>query len=467
MTASATMAPETPAATSDAAVDALRSRLRGQLLRQGDDGYDAARAVWNAMIDRRPALIARCVEASDVVASVEFARAQGLPLSVKGGGHNVAGKAVLDGALTIDLSPMKSIRVDPAASTAWAEPGVLWEEFDRETQAFGLATVGGVVGSTGIAGLTLGGGQGWLSGKLGLTVDNLLAADVVLADGRFVRARAEENADLFWALRGAGANFGVVTSFEYRLHPVTTVLGGMVLHPLDRAGDVLRFYREFAPTQPDELTTYAALLTGPDGTPVVALVACYVGQDGQTTEGEHVLAPLRGFGRPLADTFAPIPYQAMQGLIGPGFPHGRQNYWKSGLTDRITDAAIEAVVEFARRVPSPHTAIVFADVHGAAARIPAAETAYAHRDLQFDLAILASWLDPADSERNIGWTRHLFAAVEPELAGGIYVNELGDDDGTDRVRRAYGDNYRRLAELKARYDPANLFRANQNIAPAR
>jgi hypothetical protein len=449
-------------APSDADVRSFRERLHGPLLRPGDGGYDAARAVWNAMIDRRPALIARCANAADVIAAVEFAREHGLPLSVRGGGHGVAGKAVVDGGLMIDLSAMKGVRVDPVIRTASAEPGVLWEEFDRATQAHGLATTGGVVGSTGIAGLTLGGGQGWLAGKFGLTIDNLLAAEVVLADGRLVRASADQEPDLFWALRGAGANFGVVTSFTYRLHPLSTVLGGMVVHPLDRGRDVLRFYREFAPTQPDDLTTYAAVLTGPDGDPVVALVACHAGD---STEAEHDLAPLRGFGRPVVDTIAPIPYREMQGLIGLGFPHGRYNYWKSGLTERYGDALIDAAIEFGGRAPSSHSAIVFIDVHGAAGRVPVEATAYGNRPFPHDLAILASWIDPAESDRNVAWTRDLFAALESELSGGVYVNNLGDDD-SDPIRRAYGPNYERLAVLKRRYDPTNLFRANQNIPPA-
>jgi FAD/FMN-containing dehydrogenase len=450
-------------AIDETAAQSLRRHLHGRLLQPGDEGYDAARAVWNAMIDRRPALIVRCADAEDVRTAVSFAGEHGLPVSVKGGGHNVAGKAVCDGGLMIDLSPLKAIRVDPGAATARAESGLLWEEFDRATQDHGLATVGGVVGTTGIAGLTLGGGQGWLTGRFGLTLDNLLAVDLVTADGVARQASADENPDLFWAMRGAGANFGVATSFVYRLHPLTTVLGGMVIHPLDRARDVFRFYRDFARTQPDESTTYAGVLTGPDRNVVVALVACYAGP---LSEGEHVLAPLRGFGRPLADTIAPIPYLAMQGLIGPSFPHGRRNYWKSGLTDRITDATIDAVVEGGRTVPSPQTAIVFADCHGAYSRVDNAATAYGHRDLQFDLVILSSWVDPADDERNIEWTRGLFAAVEPELGDGVYVNDLGDDDGSARVRLAYGDNYDRLALLKRRYDPANLFRMNQNILPA-
>lgn len=440
----------------------LRARVQGGMLEPMDAGYDGARTVWNAMIDRRPGLIARCASAADVAAAVGFAQEHGLLLSIKGGGHNVAGRAVCDGGLMIDLSAMKRIEVDAERRTARVDPGVLWEELDRATQAAGLATVGGVVGSTGVAGLTLGGGQGWLTGKFGLSLDNLTAVDVITADGRLLRASADEHPDLFWAMRGAGTNFGVAISFEFRLHPISTVLGGLVVHPLERARDVLRFYQEFAPTQPDELTTYAAMLTLPDGTPIVALVACYAGD---IAEGEHLLAPVPGFGRPVVDTVAPIPYVEMQGLIGPGFPHGRRNYWKSGMTNAITDGVIDAVVHFGQRVPSPHTAIVVADCHGAYSRVGNADTAYAHRDLQFDLVILSSWVDAVATEENIGWTRDLFAAVEPHLADGIYVNDLDSDDGQERVRRAYGENYERLARLKGLYDPTNLFRQNSNIPP--
>jgi hypothetical protein len=446
----------------EAAIQAFGAGLRGALLRPGDEGYDRARRVWNAMIDRRPALIARCAAAADVMASVAFAREHGLPVSIRGGGHNVAGHAVCDGGLMIDLSPIKHIWVDPGTRTARAAPGVLWQEFDHETQAFGLATVGGVVSTTGIAGLTLGGGQGWLTGKYGLTLDNLLSADVVTADGALVRASSTEHEDLFWALRGAGANFGVVTSFEYRLHPVSTVLGGMVVHSLDRATDVLRFYREFAAAQPDEVTTYAGLLTTPDGIPVVALVTCCLGP---LDEGERIIAPLRRFGSPVADTIRPIPYTAMQAIIGASFPPGRLNYWKSSLTNEVTDEAIETIVDYIRRVPSPFTAVVFADCHGAYSRVDKGATAYSHRDLQYDLVILSSWVAAADSDRNIRWTRELFDALQPHMSQHAYVNDLGDDEGSERVRNAYGTNYARLVELKNRYDPANLFRLNQNIKP--
>ena len=444
-------------------VDAFRNQLQGVALAPDDPGNDDARRVWNAMVDKRPALIARCASANDIAAAVRFARERDLTISIRGGGHNVAGLAVSDGGLMIDCAPMKGIVIDPEARTARAEPGVLWGEFDQATEAHALATVGGVVSTTGIAGLTLGGGQGWLTGKYGLTLDNLLAAEVVTADGERVRASAEEHPDLFWALRGAGANFGVVTSFEFRLHQLgPTVLGGMVVHPLAHAREVLRFYREFAAAQPDELTTYAALLTTPDSAPVVALVCCYAGT---LEDGEHAVEALRRFGSPVADTIGPLPYLGVQGIIGEGFPAGRLNYWKSSLLREINDEIIEALADFAGRVPSPLTAIAIADTHGAYGRVAADATAYAHRDLPFDLVILSSWTDPAETDRNITWTRSLYEAVRPHAGSGVYVNDLDRDEGQERVREAYGVNYARLADLKRLWDPDNVFRTNHNIVP--
>jgi hypothetical protein len=440
---------------------AFRARLRGPLLLSGDEGYDEARTVWNALIDHRPALIARCSGAADVVAAVQFARQHDVLVSIKGGGHGVAGKAVCDGGLMIDLSRMKSIRVDPVARIVRAEPGVLGTDLDRETQAFGLATPVGTVSSTGIAGLTLGGGQSWLGSKYGFAIDNLLSADIVTADGTLRTASPTQYEDLFWGIRGAGHNFGVVTSFEYRLHPVGPVLGGLVIHPLSEAVNVLRFYRDFTASQPDELQTWAGILTTPDGNAVVALVPCYVGS---LSEGERLLAPLRRFGSPVADTVAPIPYVAMQTLFDAALPHGRLGYWKTGLTNRIDDAVIGATVEYASRVPSPHTIIIFAELHGAYSRIGKTDTAYYHRDMQYDLIALSVWTDPADTERNIRWTRDIFAAWEPHLAPAAYVNDLGDE-GEERVRSAYGENYARLVALKAKYDPTDFFCLNQNIKP--
>jgi FAD/FMN-containing dehydrogenase len=444
-----------------AVVDDFRSSWWGELLGPSDTGYDAVRTVWNGMIDRRPALIARCRGASDVIQAVNFAREQQLPVSVRGGGHNVAGNAVCDDGLMIDLSLMNGIRVDPTARTARAEPGLLWNEFDLETQAFGLATVGGTISTTGIAGLTLGGGAGWLSGKHGLTVDNLLSVDIVTADGILRHASPSEHADLFWAVRGAGANFGVVTSFEYRLHAVgPMVTGGLVVHAAAQAGDVLRFYRDFAATQPDELTTYAALLTMPDGAQVIALATCYVGPP---DESERVIAPLRTFGAPVADMLGPLPYTSMQAMLDASFPYGRQNYWKSNYVATLTDAAIETIVEHAAAVPSPHTVVVIHDFHGAVGRVTPDATAFPHRAPAHSVGIFSNWENIADSERNSSWTRAFSDALQPH-ASGVYVNDLGSE-GQERVRSAYGTNYERLLALKRTYDPANFFRMNQNIAP--
>jgi hypothetical protein len=445
----------------EGAVEALRTRLRGPLLRAGDAGYDEARTIWNALIDHRPALVARCAGVADVIATVQFAREHDLLVSIRGGGHNIAGKAICDGGLMLDLSRLKSIRVDPVARTVRAEPGVLGGELDRETQAFGLATPVGTVSTTGIAGLTLGGGQSWLSSKYGFAIDNLLSVDIVTADGILRTASATQHDDLFWGIRGAGHNFGVVTSFEYRLHAVGPVLGGMVLHPFNRAAEVLRFYREFTASQPDELQTWAGILTGPDGNLVVALIPCYVGS---LEAGERLLAPLRRFGSPVADTVAPIPYVTMQSMFDAALPPGRLDYWKTGLTDRLDDEVIAAAVEYARQVPSPLSVIIFAEFHGAYSRVGKTDTAYYHRDLQYDLLALSVWTDPAETPRNIRWTRELFAAWEPHLPRAVYVNDLGDE-GEERAQSAYGENYSRLVALKTTYDPTNFFRHNQNIKP--
>ncbi len=447
----------------ESAIAEYKSHVRGELLGPKDSGYDDTRRVWNGMIDRRPALITRCTGAADVMAAVRFAREHDLLVSIRGGGHNIAGNAVCDGGLMIDLSRMKSIRVDPVARTVRAEPGVLWGEFDRETQAFGLATTGGLISTTGIAGLTLGGGQGWLASKHGFTIDNLLSVDVVTADGNLLTARASENEELFWAMRGAGHNFGVATSFEYRLHPVGSVLGGMTIHPFDRATNVLRFYREFAADLPDELTTGVGILRGPDGNLVVAMVVCYAGS---LDEGRRVLAPLRRFGPPLADTIAPVPYTTQQTMLDAAFPYGRLNYWKSVLTDELNDEVIAALVHFGGRMPSPLSAIPIMDFHGAYRRVGKTETAYYHRDLRYDIVIAANWTDRADSERNVQWARELYEALQPHLPRGVYVNDLDCDEGADRIRHAYGENYERLATLKRKYDPTNFFRVNQNIRPS-
>jgi FAD/FMN-containing dehydrogenase len=454
------VASHAPSLSADLVSD-FGARLRGPLLRPGDAGYDAARSVWNAMIDRRPALIVQPRGAADVIAAVTFARENGFELSIKGGGHNVAGKAVVDNGLMLDMSLMKSIRVDPEQRVVRAEPGVLLGELDAETHAFGMATPAGTISTTGIAGLTLGGGQSWLASKYGFTVDNLLAVDIVTADGTLRHASETDNPDLFWAIRGAGANFGVVTSFEYRLHPVHTVLGGMVLHPFAHAREVLQFYGQYTSNLPDELTTFCGLLTAPDGNLLIALIICYVGE---LEEGERVVAPLRLFGSPVADTIGPVPFTAQQQLFDAAFPHGRRNYWKTNLTSTLGDGLIEAIVEHMPRAPSPGNAVLIVEFHGAYRRVANDTMAYPHRDLQYDVMVLGNWIDPVDDERNIAWVRALQMALAPDVSERAYVNDLGEE-GEHRARLAYGENYERLRALKRQYDPTNVFRHNQNIQP--
>jgi FAD/FMN-containing dehydrogenase len=363
----------------------------------------------------------------------------------------------------IDLSLMKGIHVDPAAQTAWAQPGVLWQDFDHETQAFGLATTGGVVGETGIAGLTLGGGVGWLVRKHGLVCDNLLAADVVTADGQLRRATSHENAELFWGLRGGGGNFGVVTAFQYRLHPVPAILGGLVIHPRAAARDVVRFHRDFVASAPEELTSYVALLTTPDGLPVVGVASCYCGD---LREGERVLSPLRKFGSPLVDQMQPMPYTGMQGLFGPSFPWGHRNYWKSSFLRELPDGAIDAVVTHADRGRSPLSAVALEYYGGAASRVAPGATAFPHRAATYNLIVLGQWREAAEDPVHIAWARDLWDAIQPWSSGAVFMNALGEDASPNAVREAYGANYARLAALKATVDEKNLFRLNQNIAPA-
>ena len=444
------------------ALEALAERLRGPLLRTGDAGYDAARRVWNGMIDRRPALIARCAGAGDVMTAVRFARDHGLLVSVKGGGHNITGNAVCEGGLMIDLSPMKGMRVDPSRRTVRAEAGLTWGEFNRETQAFGLATTGGVVSTTGIAGLTLGGGLGWAMGKHGLSCDNLLSADIVTADGEFRTASAEQNPDLFWGLRGGGGNFGVVTSFEYRLHPLTSVLAGMVVHPWDKARDVLRFYRDFCRTCPDEMLAAAALMTSHEGDQVAVIVVSYIGD---LDKGEAAVAPVRQFGAPLVDTIAPTSYVALNSLFDAAVPYGDvHRYWKSSFLKNIGDDLIEILVSRAAKFLSPMSMVMFFHLHGAATRVDRDATAYSLRDDQWDYDVISQWTDPAEAPRHIQWTRDYWNAVEPFASGEVYVNHL-DAEEAGRITGAYSRNYPRLVGLKNKYDPTNLFRMNQNIKP--
>ncbi len=453
----------TGASITDAVVEEYRAGLRGRLLRPGDDAYDEARQLWNGMFDRQPAMIARCVGAADVVRAVNFGREHRLLLAVRGGGHSFPGHSVCDGGLVIDLSRMRGIRVDPVRRAARAEAGVKWIDLDHETQAFGLATTGGTASDTGIAGLTLGGGLGWLSSKYGLTVDNLISADVVLANGRLVTASATEHADLFWGLRGGGGNFGVVTSFEFQLHMVgPTILGGMVAYPLGQAKEVLRFYREFNKAAPDELTTYAAFVTPPGGETVIALFCCY---SGSVDQGEEVVQPLKVFGPPAQDQLGPMPYVALQQILDEGFPAGSSYYTKGDFLADLTDAAIDIFAEAAATKPSPLSGVLVQTVRGAAGRVPSDATAFAHRRLPYAPVIVSQWREAADAQKNVAWARDFGKALERVAGGGVYVNDLSHDD-MDRVRAAYGLNYERLAALKKKYDPDNLFRLNPNISPA-
>ena len=446
----------------EAMVEEFKASLRGPLLQPDDAGYDDARIVWNGMIDRRPALIARCAGVADVIEAVNFARNNHLLVSVRGGGHNITGNAVCDGGIVIDLSHMKSVRVDPLKRTARAEAGLTWGEYNHETQAFGLASTGGVVSTTGIAGLTLGGGLGWLMSKHGLSCDNLLSADMVTADGRFVTTSANENPDLFWGLRGGGGNFGVVTSFEYQLHPVGPVLAGMVIWPRSDAKKVLRFYRDYARTCADEITAFAGLMTSPEGDPVVAMIVGYIGPIDQ---GEKVVEPVRKFGAPVADTIAPMSYVELNSMMDASFPYGTaKRYWKSSFLKNLSDEVIDILIDRGETMASPMSMIAFFHMHGAATRVGADETAFGLREEQWDYDIISQWNDPSETEGHVRWTRDGWNAVEPFATGGVYVNHL-DAEEEGRIRAAYGNNYERLLALKNKYDPTNLFRMNQNIKP--
>lgn len=454
------------------ALDALCRAVRGAILLPGDAGYEAARTVWNAMIDRKPGLIVQCAGAADVIAAVRFAHAHGLLVAVKGAGHNIAGSAVCDGGLMLDLSPMKSVRVDPRQRTAVVEPGVTLGELDRETQAFGLATPLGINSTTGVAGLTLGGGFGWLSRPFGHAIDNLIAADVVTAQGELLHASADENADLFWGLRGGGGNLGVVTAFTFRLHPVgPEVLAGLIVFPLAQAAGVLRNYRAFVAEAPDELTVWVVLRKAPPlpflpadahGTGVVILPLIHVGD---VAEGERLIAPMRRFGEALGEHVGPMPFTAWQSAFDPMMAPGMRNYWKSHDFSELSDAALDLMVEYAGTLPTPECEMFIAHLDGAVGRVAPGAMAYPHRNARFVLNVHARWQNPADDEACIRWARRFFAATAPHATGGVYVNFMTGDE-QDRVRAAYGENYDRLATLKAKYDPGNLFQVNLNVRPA-
>lgn len=452
----------------------FRDDLRGGLIRPEDAGYDDARKVYNGMIDKRPAIIARCTGAVDVINAVNFARDNKLLVAVRGGGHNVAGNAVCDGGIVIDLSRMKGIRIDPVRRTVRAEPGLTWAEFDRETQAFGLALPGGIQSTTGIAGFTVGGGFGYLSRKYGLTIDNLLCADVVTADGRLLIASEKENADLFWGIRGGGGNFGVVTSFEFGLHPVgPRVLGGMLIYPLSKAKEVLQFYRRFIAKAPDDLEIPLAFVTAPkappmpehiQGKPVLAILVCYTGP---VEEGERIIKPLRTFCQPAIDLVGPTPYTALQKMLDAGNPPGWQNYWKSEYLKDLSDEAIDILIDYSVKRPSPISKMMIGHLLGAVSRVGDDKTPYSHRDAPFIINIVSMWQDTTKNEENIKWVRDLWNSVQPFVTGGVYVNFMMNE-GADRVVAAYGkEKYERLVALKNKYDPTNFFSLNQNIKPGK
>jgi FAD/FMN-containing dehydrogenase len=444
----------------------------GESVGRGDHRYDELRRVFNGMIDRRPAVIARCTDARDVSAAVTFARDRGLPVSVYGGGHNVTGNAVCDDGVTIDLRPMKGIDIDPGARTCRAEAGATWGELDAATQEYGLAVTGGRVSTTGVSGLALGGGSGWIERKCGYTVDNLLSVETVTADGQILTASADENPELFWGTRGGGGNFGVATSFEFRLHPIgPTVLGGMLLYPAERAAAVLANFRDVMAQADDEVGSGVSLFTAPAhepipepvrGQPVVGVIACYAGP---VTKGAAALAPLREFGPPAIDTIEPIPYVALQQLIDSPYPAGLRNFWTGDFLSGLPDEAIEIMCRFHLSKPSPLTQILTLPGGGAAARVPDGTTAVSDRGAPFNVHITSLWPDPVDDDANIAWTRELSAALKPFTTGRVYVNFIGDE-GQERVVASFGRHgYARLQALKQRYDPDNVFRSNQNIKP--
>jgi FAD/FMN-containing dehydrogenase len=451
-------------AATSSSVQSLRDALSGQVAAPDDAGYDEVRQIHNGLIDKRPALIARCLHTADVVAAVDFATNEGLEISVRGGGHNVAGKAVNDGGLMIDLSLMKGIHVDPARQTARAQPGLTVGELDRANGAFGLATPSGVVSLTGISGLTLGGGLAWLQGKYGLAADNLVSAEVVLASGEVVTASDETEQDLFWALRGGGGNFGVVTSFEFRAHPLVTVLGGPVIHALGAAPEVMSHFRDLSADLPDELSLQAGFVHAPDGSgaKLCATILCHAGVDAERAAAD--VQPLRELGSPLADEVQRIPYPAMNTGGDWLFSKGLLSYWKSAFFSELSDDAVDVIVDAFERAPSKRCVLVVEELHGAVTRVPPEATAFPHREPGFDLLLISQWTDPADTEAGIAWARETFDALGPYMADRSYTNYLAADDH-DRVRQAFGPNYDRLVEVKGHYDPENRFRGNQNIDP--
>ncbi len=453
-------------------LQALRGRLRGTACAPLDAGYDEARTIWNAMIDRRPGLAIRCQGAADVMQAVDLARKHGLVVAVRGGGHNIAGSAVCEGGLLIDLSLMRWVRVDPAAKTANVGPGATLADVDRETQAFGLAVPTGINSTTGIAGLTLGGGFGWLTRKFGMTIDNLISADVVTADGKLVRASEKENPDLFWAIRGGGGNFGIVTNFEFRLHPVgPEVLSGLVIHPFADAKKILTEYQPILANAPDELTCWTVMRKAPPlpfiptewhGKEILIMAMIWAGD---MSDGEKAMAELRGLGKPIVDVVSPHPFVGWQAAFDPLLTPGARNYWKTHDFDRLEEGVLDTLLDAVRTLPGPECEIFIAHVGGAMARVPVDATAYPQRKGHFIMNVHTRWREASDDNACVGWARKLFQAAAPYALGSAYVNFMPEDEA-DRIEKVYGANFKRLAAVKRKYDPDNLFRANQNIKPA-
>jgi FAD/FMN-containing dehydrogenase len=445
----------------------LGDRLGGSLITPADDGYDEARKVWNAMIDKRPAAIARCFGVADVMEVVNYAREKKIAVTVRGGGHNVAGKALRDGAITIDLGGMHGIRVDPLTKRARAEGGVRWAAFDRETLAHDLVTTGGTVGTTGIGGLTLGGGLGWLMRKHGLSCDNVVSADVVTADGRLLTANASENSDLYWAIRGGGGNFGVVTSFEYQLHDLEPIYGGMALYPENRLKDMLHFYRDYTASAPDSVTAMAGVMLGPPGTPLEGQSAGMIAvcHSGPADDGERLVRPIKDFGPPTVDVIGPSSYAAVQAIFAAGGAPGTRNYWRSNFMNELSDDVVDALVARSHEIPPPGTLLLVEHMGGAVSRVGEHDTAFANRGANYNVSVLGSWLDASADKKNIAWTRKFGDELKSFSTGGAYVNYMASDESAESVRGAYESNFQRLVETKRKYDPTNFFSSNQNIAP--
>ncbi len=449
----------------------LKSTVRGSIIRPGDPGYDESRQIWNAMIDRRPAAIVRCANANDVAVTVAFARDRGLLLAIRGGGHNIAGNALCDGGIVIDMSAMRGVQIDPQAKRARVEAGCTLGDVDAAAQAHGLATPLGINSTTGVAGLTLGGGFGWLSRKHGMTVDNLISADVVTADGKQVRASANQNEDLFWAIRGGGGNFGVVTSFEFQLHPLgPDVLSGLIVFPFGQAKSVLTQFAQFTQKMPDDLNVWMVTRKAPSlpflsedvhGKEIVALAICYAGDP---KAGERLIEPLRGFGTPYGEHVGVQPYTAWQQAFDPLLTPGARNYWKSHNFTQLSEGALDTVIEYAGKLPSPQCEIFIGTIGGQTTRVAPDAMAYSSRDAKYVMNVHGRWETAAEDERCIAWAREFFAKSKPFASGGAYVNFMTEEE-TERVAAAYGPNYDRLVALKEKYDPANLFCMNQNIKP--